>query len=142
MTQEHTRDDKPLLCPICKKAVRYCHPIEWRYGTWCHRECVDHEFLNEMNAGVCPYCRNEVTYRDCSEVRGGRWWHKSCLKQNDAWIPVSEKRPPDLQRKLVRTRRDHYVGYYNGSCWYVGGTFFEIYDVTHWMDLPPPPINP
>ena len=63
---------------------------------------------------------------------------------NDNWTPVSEKTPPNYE-KVIAAVGCHFafVGFcLNGERWYNNISPLEVdevFGVTHWLKLPPPP---
>jgi hypothetical protein len=63
------------------------------------------------------------------------------------WVPVKNALPPDCEQVLVYTEEyGEMVGHWNSAApvdemWWIPGINKWRGDVTHWMELPPPPVE-
>jgi hypothetical protein len=120
----------------------------WQSGT-----AAVHHAVNALPALLAIAREAEDHRRECNmliEAAFNADAKATVLEEQQRWIPVGERLPPDDDDVEVFC---HYEGntisevglgahYPEEGNWYVWGTDYEDYTVTHWRPLPKPPEAP
>lgn len=118
----------PVKCDVCETVNQaYC------YGDWS-----------------CMACGQFYEYIEGHSIRltGEQWYH---LRNPRAWISIADRLPEQYVDVLAATKYDEQVWYSADSVhvaslrpdgrWLEQTESNEVLVVTHWMPLPPPPLQ-